>query len=84
MMNHRVPVPTCADEWKSSVSGKVFFFSSRKLRGGGFVHSCEYREGIERTTCLSPRKLNRSQVEALPNFQTFIAERTSEVLGISG
>jgi hypothetical protein len=70
------PVPVRADEWEKSIWGKIYFFSSRRLRGGGFVHSCEYREGIERTTCLSPRKLTRSQVEGLPNFQTFIAERT--------
>jgi hypothetical protein len=53
------------------------------LRGGGFVHSCEYREGVERTTCLSRRRLSRPEVEALPNFQAFIAQRTREASGIS-
>jgi hypothetical protein len=71
-----VRVPVRGDEWERSIWGKVFLFSSRRLRGGGFVHSCGYREGIERTTCLSPTKLTRSQVEALPNFQAFIEERT--------
>ena len=75
MGDNAVAVLACADEWKSSVSGKIFLFSSRRLRGGGFVHSCEYREGIERTTCLSPRKLTRRQVEALPTLQAFIEER---------
>ena len=72
-----VSVPVrAADEWERSVCGKIFLFSSRSLRGGGFVHSCEWRQGMERTTCLSARKLTRRQVEALPNFQSFIAQRT--------
>ena len=76
MRNDLVSARARADQWETSVWGKVFLFSSRSLRGGGFVHSCECRHGMERTTCLSARRLTRSQVEALPNFQTFIAERT--------
>ena len=76
MRNDLVSAPARADEWERSVWGKIFLFSSRSLRGGGFVHSCECRHGTKRTTCLSARRLTRSQVEALPNFQTFIAERT--------
>jgi len=68
-------VAAFADEWERSVWGKIFLFSSRSLRGGGFVHSCECRQVTERTTCLSARKLSRRQVEALPNFQSFIEGR---------
>src|SRR5262245_61848217 len=59
MKDEAIPVPALADEWERSVWGKVFLFSSRSLRGGGFVHSCEYpyRCSVERTTCLSARKL---------------------------
>ena len=71
-----VSVPARADEWERNVRDKIFLFWSRSLRGGGFVHSCECRHGMERTTCLSPRRLTRCEVEALPRFQTFIAERT--------
>ena len=76
MKDEAIPVPALADEWERSVWGKIFLFSSRSLRGGGFVHSCECRKGEERTTCLSARKLSRRQVEALPSFQSFIAQRT--------
>jgi len=76
MRNDLASVPACVDEWKRSVWGKVFSFSSRRLRGGGFAHSCEDLDRSERTTCLFPRRLTRREIEALPLFQTFMAEQT--------
>jgi hypothetical protein len=56
----------CADEWEKGMSGHAFLLSSRRLRGGGFSHSCEYTYRKSKTDNLpSARKLTHRQVEAL-------------------
>jgi len=67
--------------WLTSGEGvlgaKVFVFSSRSLRGSGFVHYCQtHTKRASNGRLASARNLTHREVETLLNVQTFIAERT--------
>jgi hypothetical protein len=70
--------PDKTETWERMTDGRVFEFTKRCESENVFVYNCKFRgKNGERSTGLHlERDLNRDEVEALPQFREFVAQRS--------